>query len=69
MADTLVVNADSDSLWTAVADLVPAAQSERRYWRLQRREIVIRPVLIKRTVGLGTEILEQDVEGEFLLDA
>ena len=23
MADTLVVNADSDSLWTAVADLVP----------------------------------------------
>jgi len=35
---------------------------------LQRRDIVIRPVLIECTVGLGTEFLEQGVEGEFLFD-
>ena len=40
-----------------------------RYWRLQGRDIVIRPVLIERSVGLRAEILEQGVEGEFLLDA
>ena len=48
---------------------VTAAQSEGRYWGLQRRDIVIRPVLIECTVGLRTEILEQGVEGELLLDA